>query len=491
MAERSRHGSRTRRILLSTLILLTILLTAGCSGDEPASQQDAEASTAQPNIILVLVDDLDYASAFKLPAISSSLLEKGASFDNAFVSYPLCCPSRAAILTGLYAHNHEVKGNVPPEGGFERFRGEGLEKNTVASLLQQGGYQTALFGKYLNGYGEEDPAYVPPGWDEWHAKLDKQRAYNYRTNENGEVVSHGREAEDFYTDVLSGQVTEYVRRVAPDPKPFFLHLSPTAPHMPATPAGRHEGSFADEQAPRPPSFDEEDVSDKPSSTGNLDRVSDEEASGIDERYRKRLESMLAVDEMVAALLDELEAAGELDDTYVIFTSDNGFLQGEHRVTQGKSRPYEESARVPLFVRGPGVTAGSEVKELTLNTDLAPTFAELAGLEDFLTADGRSLAPLLWGAEPASWRKALLLESEGFGEEETDAPAAFRAVRTENYKYVEYDDGERELYDLQEDPYELENAYESADPSLLEDLQRRLEALRDCSGDSCRQAEDAP
>ena len=491
MVRRSGHGSWSRSALLGVLACLATFLAFGCSGSGPAQREEAEASTTRPNIILVLVDDLDYASALRMPTISSSLLEEGTSFENAFVSYPLCCPSRTTILTGLYAHNHEVKGNIPPDGGFEKFRDEGHEEDTIATLLQQSGYRTALFGKYLNGYGEEDPTYIPPGWDEWHVKLDKQRAYNYRTNENGEVVSHGRESEDFYTDVLSNQATEYVRNAAPDSEPFFLHLTPTAPHLPATPAERHEDAFAGEEAPRSPSFDEEDVSDKPSSISNIDRVSDEEASEIDERYQKRLESMLAVDEMVAALVEELEAAGELDDTYIFFTSDNGFLQGEHRVAQGKSRAYEESARVPLFVRGPEVSAGSEAKELVLNTDLAPTFAELAGVEEVSTLDGRSLAPLLRGEEPTSWRRAVLLESEGFGEEEADAPPAFRAIRTETHKYVEYENGERELYDLKSDPYELDNVYESADPSLIEDLKTKLEALRSCAGDECREAEDAP
>ena len=417
------------------------------------------------------------------------MLEEGTSFENTFASYPLCCPSRATILTGLYAHNHEVQGNLPPNGGFEKFHDEGLEEDTITTLLQEEGYRTALFGKYLNEYGKENPTYVPPGWDEWHVKLGKQKAYNYRPNENGEVVSYGRKAGDYYTDVLSGQATEYVRSAAPDERPFFLHLTPTAPHMPATPAERHEDAFTDEEGPRPPSFDEEDVSDKPSSVENAGRVSDEEASEIDEHYRKRLASMLAVDEMVATLVEELEAAGELDDTF--FTSDNGFLQGEHRVVQGKSRPYEESTRVPLFVRGPGIAAGSEIKEMVLNTDLAPTFVELAGLKEFPAADGRSLAPLLRGGNPPSWRKAVLLEAEGFSEEEAGSRAAYEAIRTGTRKYVEYANGERKFYDLTNDPYEPESLHESAEPFLVGDLKAKLDALRSCAGDECREAEDAP
>jgi arylsulfatase A-like enzyme len=266
-----------------------------------------------------------------------------------------------------------------------------------------------------------------------------------------------------------------------------MYVAPTAPHEPATPAERHEDAFAGEKAPRPPSFDEEDVSDKPSEIRNSSRFSDEEISAIDEDYRRRLSSMLAVDEMVASLLEELEVAGKLDDTFIFFTSDNGWLQGEHRFNMQKDRAYEESARVPLFVRGPGVLAGSKVEKLVLNTDFAPTFAELAGID--FSADGRSLVPLLRGGEEglsSSWRSAILLE--GFVGKST---RAYGAIRTESYKYVEYDNGERELYDLQADPYELDSIYESADSSLVEDLKTKLKALRSCSGVGCQEAEDDP
>ncbi len=468
-------------------------------------------------MIFVLTDDLDYASAQKMPEINSLLLEGGASFEEAFVSHPVCCPSRATILIGLYDHNHGVLSNEPPSGGFEKFVSEGHEENTIAARLrEEGGYQTAFFGKYLNGYPAGDPTHVPPGWDEWYGKLDGQKLYDYSINENGEEVTYGSEEEDFFTDVLSGQATDFVRRAAPEEEPFFMYVAPTAPHGPATPAERHEGAFAQEEAPRPPSFNEEDVSDKPDAIGNADRISEEEASDIDDYYRQRLESMLAVDEMVASLVQELEAAGELDDTFIFFTSDNGWFNGEHRIASGKNRSYEESARVPLFVRGPGVPAGSNVERLALNTDFAPTFAELAGVS--FPADGRSLAPLLRGENPR-WRSSVLLErlpaeegdAEGSGKakgkgkgknkDKTKAGGVpkggaggtppFEAVRTETHKYVEYENGETELYDLEADPYEMDNIYDSADPSLVEDLKARLDALRTCSEDGCREAEDAP
>jgi arylsulfatase A-like enzyme len=271
-------------------------------------------------------------------------------------------------------------------------------------------------------------------------------------------------------------------------EPFFLYLSPPAPHLPATPAKRHRNAFAEEVAPRPPSFDEEDTSDKPLWIRHRQRISEKEVSNIDTRYRKRLESMLAVDEMVASLIGELRAAGKLDDTFIFLTSDNGWEQGEHRIHIEKSFPYEETARVPLFVRGPEITPGSTMQKLVLNTDLASTFAELAEVE--FSGDGRSLVPLLRGEEPRSWRSTILLE--GFGEyfDVGASPPEYRAVRNESHKYVEYVNGERELYDLEDDPYELDNLYKSADPSLVEDLKAKLKGLESCAGEECQDAENA-
>jgi N-acetylglucosamine-6-sulfatase len=511
-------GTLAKKVLLVILACSAAFSVASCSGvGEFAQEEETEVPTDRPNMIFVLTDDLDYTSAQQMPKLSSLLAKEGATFENAFVSHPICCPSRSTILTGLYDHNHGVKSNSPPDGGFQKFRDEGHEENTIAARLQEEGYRTALFGKYLNGYGQNDPTHVPPGWDEWYGKLDEQKLYDYRVNENGEEVSYGSEEEDFYTDVLSGQATDFVGRVVPEDQPFFAFVAPTAPHGPATPAERHEGAFAGEEAPRPPSFDEEDVSDKPPPIEDAGRITEGEASNIDDYHRQRLESMLAVDEMVGSLVDELEAAGELENTYVFFTSDNGWFQGEHRIRSAKNRAYEESARVPLFVRGPGVPAGSTVEKLAVNTDFAPTLANLASVE-FPDADGRSLAPLLSGEKPASWRSAVLLEKlpveKGSGDGGKDKgkgkagkgkegktgaggvpksgsgnPGAFRAVRTESHKYVEHENGEKELYDLEADPYELENVYETSDASLIEDLKTRLEALRDCSGDECREAED--
>ncbi len=509
-------GIRARVLLLGLLAsILTVLLTAGCSGSEAAQEVEVGAIADRPNIVFVLTDDLDYASAELMPNLRSLLAEEGATFEGAFASYPICCPARATILTGLYSHNHNVRGNKRPAGGFEKFVSKGHEENTIAVWLQEEGYQTALIGKYLNGYGTDDPSYVPPGWDEWYAKPGRFEFYDYTLNENGELVSYGSEEEAYLTDVLSGHANDFVRRAASEGQPFFAYVAPTAPHSPAIPAERHEGVFSGEEAPRTPSFGEEDVSDKPAWVQDLEPVSQKEASRIDERYQERLESMLAVDEMVASLLQELEAAGELDNTYLFFTSDNGFHLGTHRLGHGKKTPYEEAAHVPLLVRGPEIPAGTKMGDLVLDTDFAPTFAELAGVEGF-EADGRPLLPLMRGEAPP-WRSAVLLEAfvdgrsaragedeqaedeqvtdkEGAGKSKGEGTrtdqTAFQAVRTETHKYVEHDNGEKELYDLQTDPYELDNVYESAYPSLIENLKAKLDALKSCSKKGCQEAEDA-
>ncbi|HEX2097956.1 MAG TPA: sulfatase [Rubrobacteraceae bacterium] len=502
--------------LLGLLASLAVLFAVGCSGSEAPQKEEAEAPTEQPNIVFVLADDLDLVSVEEMPNLRSLLAEEGATFEGAFASYPICCPARATILTGLYSHNHNVRGNKRPAGGFQKFLSEGHEESTIAARLQEEGYRTALIGKYLNGYGTDDPSYVPLGWDEWYAKPGRFEYYDYKLNENGELVSYGSEEGDYLTDVLSGHANDFVRRAASEGLPFFAYVAPTAPHSPAIPAERHEGVFSDTEAPRTPSFGEEDVSDKPAWVQDLEPVSEREASRIDERYRERLESMLAVDEMVASLVVELEAVGELDNTYVFFTSDNGFHLGTHRLRHGKKTPYEEAAHVPLFVRGPGVPAGTKVEDLVLDTDLAPTFAELGGLEGF-EADGRSLLPLVRGEKPP-WRSAVLFEAfldgrsarEGEDEQAEDEEVAgqegvgknrgegnrtdrtaFEAIRTGTHKYVEHGNGEKELYDLEADPYEMDNAYENAGYSLIENLKARLDALRNCAKEGCREAEDAP
>jgi N-acetylglucosamine-6-sulfatase len=464
--------------------VLILLALSGCAALE---QGDDE----KPNIVFILTDDMRLADFEYMTQTRQLFTQQGLIFENAFVTHSLCCPSRASTLRGQYTHNHQVLTNARPEGGFEKFRSMGHEDSTVATWLKSGGYQTVLIGKYLNGYGRADPSYVPPGWEEWYAKPGGFEYYDYELNENGELVSYGSEEEAYLTDVLARQASDYVRRAADSPDPFFMYLAPTTPHSPLVPAPRHENEYPDAKAPRPSSFDEPDVGDKPAWMRDLPRLgSADAATTINEVYVNRLRMLLSLDEMVAGLMEELEATGELDNTYIFFTSDNGYQLGEHRIS-GKRTVYEEAVRVPLAALGPGVPAGDSVEQLVLNIDFAPTFAELVGVSMPEFGDGRSLVPLLRGTLPTSWRSGFLIEHWNGGGGQPQETPTYAAIRTESHKYVEYNTGEKELYDLSADPYELDSIYESAEPALVNDLSSRLEALKDCGGQTCREAEDGP
>jgi N-acetylglucosamine-6-sulfatase len=488
------------------LVLVAVCLLANGCGLPTRGGQTGD----RPNVVLILTDDLDagllqrYGERY--PNIGK-LAAEGTTFENAFVTDPLCCPSRATTLRGQYAHNHRIAGNWPPLGGAGMFRDLGREDSTVATWLRDGGYRTTLVGKYMNDYHGDR---VPAGWDDWYGIAGGHQDHDL--NENGWIRRYDP-ARYHLDDVLAGKAAGSVRRSPEYEAPFFMWVGTQAPHAPANPAPRHEGAFSHARLPRPPSFNEGDVSDKPDWVRDNPRLERGEIPPMQDLYRDRLRSMLAVDEMVGRLMDALEESGELDDTYVFFTSDNGWHAGQHRLTTGKWTAYEEDVRVPLIVRGPGVPAGRTLPHLVLNNDLAPTFAGLAGVDPPGFVDGRSLEPLLKDDPPPTegWRTAFLVEAatelgptavpplsgdplpenwRGLPRESWGRPG-LEAVRTGDMLYVEYGDGGRELYDLRQDPHQLTNRYETADPELLRRLQERLESLRDCSGSGCRAAEEEP
>ncbi|HLL50580.1 MAG TPA: sulfatase [Thermomicrobiales bacterium] len=383
----------------------------------------------------------------------------------------------------------------------------GREESTVATWLQAAGYHTALVGKYLNGFPKGvDPRYIPPGWDEWFAFSGRHPSYyGFELNENGTLRDYGTGASDYSTDVLSARASDVVNRAVDAESPFFLTVSPLAPHEPAPPAPRHAEAFAGEPAPRPPSHNEADVDDKPSWVRAAPLLTPGQISKIDELHRQRLRSLLAVDEMVVSLVDTLRRKQALENTYFFFTSDNGSFAGEHRLGIGKQAAYEEAIRVPLLVWGPGIPGGQTVPELCLNTDLAPTIAELAGVTVPTFVDGRSLAPLISGKQPSTSRSAFLVEH--FAPVRRSAPRSnedpsdgeevvaetvpqYRALRTSEATYVEYDSGERELYNVRVDPYQLDNVVAEADPAAVKSFSARLAQLARCSGPGCRKTEDA-
>jgi arylsulfatase A-like enzyme len=463
-----------------------------------------------PNIIVILTDDMRYDDLQYMTETNTLLANKGMLFENAFVSNALCCPSRATIMRGQYAHNTGVWTNVNgPSGGWLGYQSRGYEDDNVATNLDNAGYRTGLFGKYLNQYsGEGD---VPLGWDDWFAFLQPIRYYDYDVNDNGRTRHFGTNASSYSTDVLSAETQKFIDASVRKRKPFFAYIAPKAPHGPFSTVPRHETDFDGATAPQSPSFDEEDVSDKPSWIQRLRRLTSDDIADINNTYERRLESLQSVDDLVAAVVTKLESRGVLDNTYIVFTSDNGWFRGEHRIRDGKARPYEEAPHVPLVIRGPGVQAGSSADELVLNTDYLPTFMDLAGVDTPSYVDGRSLLPVL-GGSATSWRTAILLEGRAGNDPEIPVDRNYNGIRTSTTKYTEYQggpetEGFRELYDFdpthilptydpsQYDPDELSNIYYSGgDPnkpplSDLSVLDSRLDALRSCQPEDDQQTTD--
>ncbi len=459
----------TRKLV--ACLLLSLFLATACG---PQEEQRLRSAAKKPNILLVLTDDQPASSVDEMSAVKAKLKAKGLSFENAFLSDPVCCPSRATIMTGRYAHNHGVWTNDEPRGGAEGFKDRGLAQDTIATRLKQEGYATGLFGKYFNGYG--DNHYVPPGWERWFAFVGNHRDDSYQVVSEGEIRIVNRD-EWHPTDLIADKAKQFVSTNAD--KPWFAYVAPHDPHGPYYPAPRHANDFNGVQLPDKPSFDYVDPS-QPSYVRDQPPLSDAQKRELTWTYEDKLEALQTVDDLVAEMIETLEETGQLENTYIFFATDNGFMLGEHRLTQ-KGKPYEESIRTPLLIRGPGVPAGESRSQLASNVDLAPTLAELAGAEPPAKPDGRSLVPLLSGDKPASWRSTLLLERRG-------EKLAWAGVRTSRYAYFEYENGEEELYDMKSDPYQLKSIHQSADPALLEDLRDRLKALEDCAGEGCREAE---
>jgi N-acetylglucosamine-6-sulfatase len=451
-----------------------------------AASSGRSHATAPPNVVVFETDDQTVESMRVMPNVKTLIADQGVTFDNSFVSYSLCCPSRSTFLTGQYAHNHGVWGNAAPNGGYYKLD----STNTLPVWLQRAGYQTILLGKYLNQYGTKNAREIPPGWGQWYGTPDPStyRYRNYTINENGTLVNFGTAASDYKTDVEARLGSDLIARQAADPRPFFMWVTFVAPHSGGprdpddptgiatpSPAPRHRDHFVNEPLPAPPSLNEADVSDKPAAIRNRPALTPARLRAIRENYQQRLESLLSVDEAIGQMMNQLAATGKLDNTYIIFTSDNGFMHGEHRVPQGKVVLYEPSIRVPLIIRGPGIPAGQRRSQFVANTDLAPTIVQASGAQPGRVMDGRSLLPFAKDKLLQSGRDILL-----------ETPT-YAAVRSPNWLYAEYTTGERELYNLARDRYELDSQQNNpALDSMKANLASRLARLRQCKGSVCRQ-----
>jgi len=331
---------------------------------------------------------------------------------------------------------------------------------------------------------------VPPGWSDWYGAGNAHPSYDYTLNENGRIVAYGREPEDYLNDVLTGKAVKVIEEATAAGQPFFLYVSTLTPHSPAASPPRHKDLFVDARLPRRPAFDEIDVSDKPAVIQSFPRLDAAAIAWLEDEYRRRLRSLQAIDDMVETIVSTLETAGVLDQTYVIYTSDNGFHMGEHRMIAGKTTAYEEDIRVPALIRGPGIPAGQRIGAMVLNNDFGPTFAAIAGIAPPSFVDGRSFLPLF--ADPdRPWRQSFLIQRRELETHEMTGAARFDAIRTAEQIYVEYGDGDSELYDLRHDPLQLDSGVGRAEPLSLELLAARLAELLNCAGANCHEIEDLP
>ena len=451
-------------------------------------------ATASPNVVVVMTDDLDVASMHVLKDTRRLLAQRGTSFVNSFVTTPLCCPSRSTFMTGLYAHNPGVPGNDPPQGGAAGFGHAVRPKQTLAVRLQKAGYRTGYVGKYLNNPGSDGQLNVPPGWNRWFEPAfdTNYQMFDYAVDDNGSRRDFGHSPSDYQTDVLARESLEFISESSKRRKPFFLMLGTVAPH--ADPkrrgksrdpvaAARYDSRFNHTPLPRPPAFNERNVKDKPRfiRRPRFDRARKRQIRAM---YRSRLRSLLSVDDAVQSIVHRLKRTHELSNTVLIFTSDNGFLLGEHRLT-GKALPYDESIGVPLLIRGPGLPRGRRQSQIVGNIDLAPTILDLAGAPHG-KMDGNTLLPLMHHPDRTG-RRDLLIEMLAGSHRRP-----FRGLRSEDYMLIKTArDRHRkqgpvgELYDLKRDPHEMVNRYrDKAYRQVRQDLGHRLRHLTGCRRRSC-------
>jgi len=434
----------------------------------PATRVSSREGASAPNFIHICADDMRFDDDRYMPHLKQTLRDRAVVFDRHFVPRPGCAPSRAGILTGLQPHNHGVLGNRRKVGGYKVYKT--LEDNALPVWLDASGYYVGHVGKFINGYAHYAPDHTPPGYSDWRVIADQGESYtDFKLDENGTMVSYGDGA--YITDVL---VQKALRFLATAPRPFALFFWPNCPHAPAIPDARDAGTFDNVDMPLRPAFNEADVSDKPRQIRRLPLLTPEEIAGIQDYWRRRQETLQSLDRGIGRLMRELELRGLDGNTHVIFTSDNGYLAGEHRVPKGKGLLYEEAVRVPLYWRGPGVSGGSAFHGPVSNIDVTAAMVELAGATAGRILDGRSIAPLLKDPD-APWNSATL----------TGCTSA-NGVITRDYRYMEWSgDGDLELYDMTADPFQLNNVANTGPYAEIQSaLAGALRMLEGCAGPTC-------
>lgn len=481
------------------------------------------ARDKRPNFVIVQTDDMTVDDLKVMPGVRALVGAAGATFEQMLTPFALCCPSRASLMTGCYPHNTKVQANFPPNGGFVPWEKVNGKKHT-AYLLEQSGYHTVHIGKYINGYGQYNRPVkrVPSGWTEWYGTSDPStyQMYGYRMNEPTGSKVYG----DFYvedrrnygTDVYTAKALGVIKRAAVNPKPFFMQVAYLAPHVetipltdgswkdswadidkpesgsgisvqsiPPRPALRHQNLLPNIELTKDPSFNEADRSDKHPFIQAIPPLTDEKIEELEADNRSRKLSLLAVDEGVTAIVNTLRRTDQLDNTYIVFMGDNGYILGQHAISYGKYFPYEPALNIPALMRGPGIKPGTTVNGMTFEIDMAPTILELAGVKPNRPIDGLSLTGRLMNNERLPQRPLLL--SSGPQQSASGQPLPlFDGVRTQRYVWWVYEDGFEEMYDLQADPYQLESVAD--DPAYLKTKLALIglwDRLEDCKGAACR------
>ncbi len=477
--------------LVALLLMLGNLSSINLLQVWPFSAVTAEiTSTSRPNFVVIMVDDMSYQHLDHMKKTRQLMAGQGTTFTNFIISHPLCCPSRATLMTGQYDQNNQVRSNGKPDGGFSVFRATD-QSTTLASALSRSGYSTTLIGKYLNG--TPATAGKQPGWTNWHSFVVNGRKndyYNYYINHNGKRTLYGSRKKDYLTDVLRNRAVTAIKNQSARNRPFFLLFTPWAPHSSrdgtATPAPRHRGLGAGMPVPQSPAYMEADVSDKPHIIASMP-ITDRTRHGklITRTYRRECEALKSVDEAVSKIVRAVREAGEINNTYFIFMSDNGFAHGEHRITFGKDWPYEEIIRVPMIIRGPGIAKKATSDKLVSNVDIAATILDLARVNKNYSRlqDGISLTNFLNNPNYTNSR-AILIQ----GQWDADTQSyGWEGVRTDRYVYIRWSTDEQELYDLKTDPYQLQSLHASSNhQNLLNKLRTHLNKLRNCKGQECSQ-----
>ncbi|HZC70575.1 MAG TPA: sulfatase [Jatrophihabitans sp.] len=475
--------------------------TASATGTGTATATATAPATNRPNIVFVLTDDLSTDLVRYMPHVRQ-LAAEGMSFTNYTVTDSLCCPSRTSIFTGEFPHNDGVFLNEGPDGGFGAFQANRDEAKSFAPALEDAGYRTAFLGKYLNAYHPNSSdgtvgnigdggSYIPAGWTTWAGQSDGYPEYHYVVNYNHQILHFGRDPADYGVYTLDRFGQQFITDSAAAAQPFLLEVATFAPHKPYTPAYEDRNSFPRVRAPRNPAWNTAPAN-PPSWLARKARLSARGEKTIDANYRLRVQSVQSVDRMVGHLMDTLRTAGQLSNTVFVFSSDNGYHMGQYRLHAGKMSAFDTDVNVPLVVAGPGIPAGVTSRRVVQNTDLAPTFEDLAGITPHASIDGKSLVSLLHGRPGKHWRTVALIEHHGvdfkkyphdpdFQPPNAGGIPTYAALRSAKFTYVRYQDGEREFYKRASDPYELHNIVARLRTSRIHKLNAALKALQSCSG----------